>query len=139
MQVPATASSSPLIRLAAAQVAAQCGLDYDRVEDVRMAVSESVRILIGAPGDEVDGASDAPRLDAVLTVGDRSLTIVVGLDGNGDGNAPGPDDDSIRILEATTTSFSIDAADQWSPVVTVHFDTGNASGAVRDRTPGREG
>lgn len=130
MQVPATASSSPLIRLAAAQVAAQSGLDYDRVEDVRIAVSEAIRILIGVPMDEEGGSDlDAGHLDADFTVGGGSLTIVVGIDGNE--NAPGPDDDSIRILEATTTSFGIDTTDRRSPEVTVHFDTGNASGAVR--------
>jgi hypothetical protein len=137
MHVPATAASTPLFRVAAAQVAAQCGGDYDRVEDVRIAVSEEIRVLFGTPGVEGRGSGqNVARLDAAFTVGADSLTVVVGLDGTGD--LPGTDADTERILDATTTSYRIDATRGDSPAVTVHFDMGTSSGAVRDRTPGRE-
>jgi len=142
MQVPATATSSPLIRLAAAQLAAQCGFDHDELEDVRVAVSEAIRILIGAPaGRGGDSDTDRPRLVADFLVGPRSIAAAVRLEGGAE--AAGVDDDSTRILEATTSSFAIDLAGRGAPEVTMHFTRGDADGDVRGPTPehevGREG
>lgn len=142
MEVPATATSSPLIRLAAAQLAAQSGFDHDQVEDIRIAVSEAVRILIGAPAGLGGGAdTDRPRLVVDFVVGEGSIAAVVRLDA--EAVAVGVDDDSTRILEATTTGYAIDLAGRGAPGITMHFTRGDTSGDVREPAPehdaGREG
>lgn len=106
MRVPATATSSPLIRLAAAQLAAQRGFDLDRVEDVRMAVNESIRMLIGPSWGGASGpVAEPPHVEAVFTTGDTGLTVALGL--IGDHHPATPDDDSVRILAATTSSYRV--------------------------------
>lgn len=129
MRVPATASSSPLIRLAATQLAAQCGFDLDRIEDVRIAVHESVRILIGAPEHERSGpVRTAPTLETIFTVGPAALTVDIGL--VGDRDSDGVDGDTVPILEATTSSFHLDTTGPAPRAVTVQFDRHRTKGAT---------
>ena len=135
MQVPATATSSPMIRLAAAQLAAQSGFDHDQVEDVRIAVSEAIRILIGIPAED-GGATDTdrPRLVVDFLVGGRSIAAAVRLEA--DVEAVGVDADSASILEATTATYAIDLSGRGAPGVTMHFTRGDTSGGDRASTPG---
>lgn len=128
MQVPATAASAPLIRLAAAQLTAQCGFDLDHVEDVRIAVAEAVRILVGAPG-ERDATADGARILADFDVADHEIVATIGLQGALD--AVGFDATSTRILDATTASYGFVVVDTGEPAITMQFTMGNEGGVDR--------
>ncbi len=136
MQVPATTQAGPTVRLAAVQLAAQCEFDHDRIIDVQIAVSEALRLLLGA-SDAARGA-DMGRLAARFTVGARSLTLALGFAGDTESATPGAEaghdpvdrDESDRIFAATTTSYAIR---EDAPVtVTVRFGEEASTGAAVD-------
>lgn len=126
MQVPLTARSGPLVRLAAAQLAAQGGASYEQVEDVRIAIGETVRILCGvALGQDSDGEGGAPMLDADFAVGVDALAVTLGVDPMQPVSPPG--DDATRILETTTMEYEIDMEGPTPQWVALRFDlTGQA-------------
>lgn len=124
LSVPADTRYTPLVRLAATQLAAQSGFDVDRIEDVRVAVNEATRILSddGSPPlatdfEIADGGFSA-RLTRVLTVRDRSL-----------------EGRSERILGAVTTGFGVDLGPGSPASVVIDF-AGETGATDRQDTDG---
>ncbi len=111
LKVPADVRYTPLVRLAATQLAAQSGFDTDRIEDVRVGISEATRIL--SPGDD-------PTLSTEFEVAGRAITArlsrrlhtpVVPLDAT-----------TERILAAVTTRYVVGGGDGDTATVRVDFD-----------------
>lgn len=95
LTVPALADSARLARLVAAALATDAGWTIDDTEDLRVAVSELVALLIEGeedPDRQVD-LSYLRTADAVEVTGRRPL-------GNpsGQGGPPAPDDLALEIL-----------------------------------------
>ena len=91
--VPAESRHVRLIRLTAAGVAADAGLDVDDVEDVRVAVTELFALLV----------DDEENADDTVEVGYRAVDDGIAIDGRRsfarDGvSAPAPDDLALDIL-----------------------------------------
>lgn len=115
--VPAAASFAATIRLAATSLASRDGFDYDRVEDLRIAVSEAVAVLLGpktfgahdtgavAIVNASSHAGQRSRLQATFdsTVDVIKLHLVL-LDS---AKPTEPEALSLRILGATTDDYSI--------------------------------
>jgi serine/threonine-protein kinase RsbW len=91
--VPAESRHVRLIRLTAAGVAADAGLDVDDVEDVRVAVTELFALLV----DDEENADDS------VEVGYRAVDDGIAIDGrrsfaSDHASAPAPDDLALDIL-----------------------------------------
>lgn len=126
MQVPLTARSGPLVRVAAAQLAAQGGASYDQVEDVRIAIGETVRILSGIVlGQDSEAEGRAPMLDADFDMGVDGLAVTVGVEPTQAVSPPG--EDATRILEATTAAYEIDMDGTTPHRVALRFDLAGQS------------
>lgn len=109
LQIPADDRYAAVARLTGAQLASQVGFDVDRVEDVRIAVSEAVRILTAGGGGapvtadfEVTDDGFSARLSRVATVAE-------------------PDDASARILRATTDRHRVEVCAGSPATVVVEF------------------
>ncbi len=105
LTAPAERSSVRLARILAAGVAADAGFSIDDTEDLRIAVSELVALL-------VDGADD-PGQSIVVAFRGRAGQVVV--DGerpagdNGAGDPAGADDLALEILRVVVDDHSFDA------------------------------
>lgn len=113
--VPASPAYAAALRLTAVSLAGRDGFDYDQVEDLRIAVSEAVGVLLGiepgTPDDTgsinvVDDRIPAPsRIDAEFLTEDATLRIRLRLC---DTMAPGPIRSlSRQILDATTDGHDV--------------------------------
>ena len=118
LMVPAAASFAAIIRLAATSLASRDGFDYDRVEDLRIAVSEAVTVLLGPKTFDVhdtgavaivSASSHAEHQGRLQATFDSTADVVtlrlVLLDG---AKPSEPETLSLRILGATTDDYSID-------------------------------
>lgn len=104
LTLPAEPSSVRLARLVAAGVAADAGLSIDDTEDLRIAVSELVALLIeGASADAPDVVVAYRRVPGEVQVSGESV-VVPGPDGVVD------DDLAFGIVEVVVDSheFSVD-------------------------------
>lgn len=122
--VPAAPTFAATIRLAAASLASRDGFSYDMVEDLRIAVSESVTVLLGRSVEEphdtgavaivnaATGGERSPRLQATFSTFEATIELELLLL---DGTTPRPPASlSLQILRATTDDFAIhlDGVDQ---------------------------
>lgn len=117
LRVPGDDRYTPLVRLAATQLAAQVGFDTDRIEDVRMAISEAARILTddGAPALSTEFAVATDGFDVRMV---RSVR----------GAAARVDRTTERILRAATTRYGLDLADGSPASVSVAFHGNHPEG-----------
>jgi serine/threonine-protein kinase RsbW len=94
--VPAEAGSARLARLVAAALAADADFTIDDTEDLRVAVSELVALLVEGAEDPDDNVTLTYRrgLDAVEVSGERTLHPVEGAPADG----AVPDDLALEIL-----------------------------------------
>ncbi len=138
LTVPAMPPFASIIRLTAASLAARDDFDYDRVEDVRVAVGEAVAVLLGPPATGADRAPDtgsvaaiesagpldgvegsSGTLDATFHVAEDELILDLVLR---DGPTPPPVEAlSRQILQATTDHFSIDRERRGAATVSVRL------------------
>jgi serine/threonine-protein kinase RsbW len=105
--VPAQSRHVRLVRLTAAGVAADAGLDVDDVEDVRVAVSELFALLVDdaeSPADEVEVEYRVDR-DGIEIQGRRAMT---GPESNS--THPEPDDLALDILRVIVDEHRFDSA-----------------------------
>jgi hypothetical protein len=99
---PAERGSVRLARILAAGVAADCGLSIDDTEDLRIAVSELVALL-------VDGEPDVSRnIDVRFLRGPGEVVVEGHLEGAGHDSA-GVDDLVLEILRVVVDDHSFDA------------------------------
>lgn len=99
--IPATNDHIRFARLMASAVAARVGLDYDTIEDLRIAVSELCTAVTEA----------AMTGDLTLTYrGDESGVTIAGRVPRSPGSpAPGPPDDlTLQMLQAVSGEHTID-------------------------------
>jgi serine/threonine-protein kinase RsbW len=101
--IPAHPRHVRLVRLTAAGVAADAGLDVDDVEDLRIAVSELFALLVDEDGSDDEIEVVYRQLDrAVAVEGRRTVGIA-------DGAAPKPDDLALDILRVIVDEHRFDA------------------------------
>lgn len=96
--VPAEPGSARLARLVAATIAADASFSFDDTEDLRVAVSELVALLVEGAVDPQDSITLRYRrgVDEVEVTGTRSLQTKPEQTNAGDGAAP--DDLALEIL-----------------------------------------
>lgn len=95
-------------------IAGREGFNYDEIEDLRMAVSEIVRILLGSEFGTSDDTgqiaigevADRRHIDATFSMQDATLYASFTLPDAAVVNKLKPL--SRQILEATTTTFTVD-------------------------------
>ena len=111
LQVPARSVYVGVVRMALGSVARQAGLDEEKVEDLRMAVSEACANLVLAGEDDADAGS--LKL-AWFDEGDR---FIVEIAAEGTGPAPDPvrspgEDDrlgmSVALLRSLVDEYTIE-------------------------------
>jgi serine/threonine-protein kinase RsbW len=93
---PAVPDYLRLARIATADAASRAGLDYEEIDDVRIAVSELCSVLTGSAGSTVTLA---------FHVGDRGLTVE-GESRTGAGSVA-PNELSAAIVAAVTDEHSL--------------------------------
>jgi hypothetical protein len=99
---PAERGSVRLARILAAGVAADCGLSIDDTEDLRIAVSELVALL-------VDGEADVSKtIDLTFRRAPGEVVVEGHLEG-GTGNSSTVDDLVLEILRVVVDDHSFDA------------------------------
>lgn len=125
--VPAAAAFVPTIRLAASSLAGRDRFDYDRIEDLRIAVSEAAAVLLGRPlSDPHDTGSFAivaaidpnrphPKLDVTLARVDGAIECTMTL--HSDTVPVRPSDLSSQIFAALTDDFALRLDDPAGPTV----------------------
>jgi serine/threonine-protein kinase RsbW len=96
VEIPASHRFTPAVRVAAASVAAELDPDVDQVEDLRLAVSELVGLLVAS-------ADAGSRIRVQMRLVDGSVEVV-GHATSGSA-PPEPDDLTRRLLEATVDTF----------------------------------
>ena len=102
LTVPAAPSSVRLARLVAAGVAADAGLSIDDTEDLRIAVSELVALLIeGAPADTPEVVITYRQAPGEVEVGGEAV-VSAALE------APIDDDLAFEILAVVVDSHAFD-------------------------------
>lgn len=111
--------SIPLVRIAGAQLAAQGGFDLDRVEDVRIALGEAARILIGS-GDPGPAGVDRRSLHTEFAVDARGFTVAMWCSGAPVSTTMGPE--AAAIFSATTTSCDLEDDADGRSTIRARFD-----------------
>ena len=125
--VPAAAAFVPTIRLAASSLAGRDRFDYDRIEDLRIAVSEAAVVLLGRPlNDPHDTGSFAivaafdpnqphPTLEVTLARADGAIECTMTLHSE---TVPSkPSDLSRQIFDALTDDYDLRLDDPGGPTV----------------------
>lgn len=111
LQVPARSVYVGVVRMALGSVARQAGLDEEKVEDLRMAVSEACANLVLAGDDE---ASTGSLKLSWFDEGDR---FVVEIAAEGTGPAPDPSESpgeedrlgmSVALLRSLVDEYAIE-------------------------------
>jgi anti-sigma regulatory factor (Ser/Thr protein kinase) len=125
LTVPARPEYTRVLRLVADGVAADAGLDMDRIDDVELAIDEAAAALIEQTG----------STELALTLSRYDSSVRVRLAGNG--SPAGLRLDELRgiVLDAVTDGIEIAGGG-----ITLHFDIGPASTAggrgFPDSSPG---
>jgi len=106
--VPAEPGSARLARLVAAALAADADFSVDDTEDLRVAVSELVALLVEGAVDPDDKVTLGYRREpgAVEVTGQRALTD--GVDGAGGTDGGVPDDLALEILRVVVDEHTFD-------------------------------
>lgn len=100
---PAERGSVRLARILAAGVAADCGLSIDDTEDLRIAVSELVALL-------VDGEADVSKtIDLTFLRAPGEVVVEGHLEGGSDPSSSTVDDLVLEILRVVVDDHSFDA------------------------------
>lgn len=98
VSVPLDSRYLATVRLLAASLAADAGFSVDEIDDLRLALSESLAVLLGA--------SDAPdRAVVEVEVAPRSVVATVRLESGGPVGRP--DDLATTILRSVTDEFDV--------------------------------
>jgi serine/threonine-protein kinase RsbW len=105
--VPAQSRHVRLVRLTAAGVAADAGLDVDDVEDVRVAVSELFALLVD------DAESEADEVEVRYQANDDGIEITgrraVSAPTSDSAEPPVPDDLALDILRVIVDEHRFDS------------------------------
>lgn len=104
LEVPAQVKHVRHVRLGAAAIAADLGLDIELIEDLRVGVNELFGLLL----EDVDDA--AARVRVTFTVEERSLTVEGSVPVEGDAR-PEADALAAEILAVVVDEHTIDVAD----------------------------
>lgn len=100
--VPARATALRHVRLLAAAVASDLGMDVEELDDLRVAVNELL-------GPLVDGAPDGSRMQVTCVPADDSLTVEASLPVTGE--VAGPDRLATEILSVVVDEHAVEVDD----------------------------
>lgn len=103
LSVPAESRYVRLVRLTAAAIADDAGLDIDGVEDLRIAVNELFALL-------VDGAEE-PTTVIELSFANDGTAVTVSGHRPGGGPIDGPEDLALEILRVVVDEHAFDHDD----------------------------
>jgi serine/threonine-protein kinase RsbW len=106
LAVPAESRNVRLVRVNAATVAADAGLDVDDVEDVRVAVTELFALLVE------DAESSDTQVDVTYRTDDSGVTIEGRRDVTASTPAPALDDLALGILRVIVDEHDFSADDR---------------------------
>lgn len=98
--IPAAPEYVLVVRLAAAGLATRAGLPYDDIEDIRVAVAEICRLLMGEKG-------ATGTLILQFGVGDGGLEIDAVADVFPSPAVPGDDDLSVHLIAALANEHEV--------------------------------
>lgn len=103
LEVPLSTSSASTVRAVAAAICADLGFSIDDIEDLRLAINESVSLLADVDGDGTQ------RLRVGFAAGDGVVTVRCGRHGGAASDGHGSDIDPLarRILDTVVDEYHL--------------------------------